>query len=72
MEKTFEECLGELEQIVDKLENGEMALEESLDLFERGVAITKECRNRLTAAARRIEVAREAPDGSISLEAFES
>ena len=34
MEKTFEECLGELEGIVEKLESGDMALEESLDLFE--------------------------------------
>ena len=72
MDKTFEECLGELEAIVEKLESGEMALEESLDLFERGVAITKECRNRLKTAERRIEIAREDAEGRLTVEPLES
>jgi len=72
MDKTFEECLGELEGIVEKLESGDMALEESLDLFERGVAITKDCRNRLKTAERRIEIAREDADGRLTVEPLDS
>lgn len=71
MEKTFEECLLDLEEIVEKLESGDMPLDQSLELFERGVALTKECRKRLETAARRIEVAREEADGRISVEAFD-
>ncbi|MBA3769489.1 MAG: exodeoxyribonuclease VII small subunit [Blastocatellia bacterium] len=72
MDKTFEECLDELEGIVKKLESGEMALEESLDLFERGVAITKDCRNRLKTAERRIEIAREDAEGRLTVEPLDS
>jgi exodeoxyribonuclease VII small subunit len=71
MDKTFEECLSELESVVEQLESGDMPLEQSLDLFERGVAITKECRKRLETAARRIEIAREGPDGRLTVEPFE-
>ena len=46
----FESALNELEQIVGKLERGELKLEESLQLFERGVALTKQCRQSLETA----------------------
>ena len=46
----FEAALNELEQIVGKLERGELKLEESLKLFERGVALTKQCRKSLETA----------------------
>ena len=72
MDKTFEECLGELEGIVEKLESGDMALEESLDLFERGVAITKDCRDRLKTAERRIEIAREDAEGRLTVEPLDA
>ena len=66
--KTFEESLDQLEAIVRKLEDGEMPLEESLELFERGVKLSRECRDRLTKAERRIEVLMKEADGSITLE----
>jgi exodeoxyribonuclease VII small subunit len=56
MEKTFEASLNQLETIVKKLEDGDLPLEESLKLFEKGVALSRECRERLTEAERRIEI----------------
>lgn len=71
MPKTFEESLDQLEAIVRKLEDGEMPLEESLELFERGVKLSRECRDRLTKAERRIEVLMKETDGTIILEDIE-
>lgn len=67
MEKTFEASLAELEQIVKKLEEGEQPLEESLTLFEQGVKLARECRERLTQAERRIEVLIKDADGRLVL-----
>jgi len=50
----FEAALDELEQIVGKLERGELKLEESLQLFERGVALTKACRQSLDQAELKV------------------
>ena len=51
----FEASLGELEQIVGKLERGELKLEESLKLFERGVELTKACRKSLETAELKVK-----------------
>ena len=72
MEKTFESALGELESIVRKLEQGDLDLEESLKLFEKGVKLSRECRDRLTKAERRIEVLIKDNNGNLSLEPLES
>jgi exodeoxyribonuclease VII small subunit len=68
MANTFEASLKELEMIVKQLEEGDMPLEESLKLFETGVRLSRECRERLNNAERRIEVLMKEADGSISLE----
>jgi exodeoxyribonuclease VII small subunit len=68
MAKTFEQSLNDLEKIVKKLEDGDLPLEESLKLFEEGVKLSRECRDRLTSAERRIEVLMKDADGSISVE----
>jgi exodeoxyribonuclease VII small subunit len=68
MSKSFEESLKELEQIVTQLEEGDLALEESLKLFEDGVRLSRECRERLTTAERRIEVLMKEADGSLGLQ----
>ena len=70
MSKSFEESLKELEQIVTQLEEGDLALEESLKLFEDGVRLSRECRERLTAAERRIEVLMKEADGSLALQSI--
>jgi exodeoxyribonuclease VII small subunit len=54
--QSFEHSLAELEKIVGKLEQGDLALEESLELFEKGVGLSRECQERLNQAERRIEV----------------
>jgi exodeoxyribonuclease VII small subunit len=51
----LEEALDSLEQIVEALEEGNMTLEESLDLYERGMKLVKLCNTRLESAQRRIE-----------------
>ena len=68
MAETFETSLNELERIVKQLEDGDMPLEESLKLFENGVRLSRECRERLNNAERRIEVLMRETDGSINLE----
>lgn len=71
MPKTFEASLAELEEIVIKLESGDQPLEESLKLFENGVKLSRECRERLTAAERRIEVLMKDGDGKLTLSELE-
>lgn len=51
----FEAALEELEQIVGKLERGELKLEEALQLFERGVALTRACRQSLDQAELKVQ-----------------
>lgn len=55
-ETNFETQLAALEQIVRELERGELPLEESLQLFEDGVRLARECQERLNKAERRIEI----------------
>ncbi|MCX7865000.1 MAG: exodeoxyribonuclease VII small subunit [Novosphingobium sp.] len=52
---SFEEALRALEQIVRKLESGEVPLDDSISLYERGEALRKHCQARLDAAQARIE-----------------
>src|SRR3712207_459417 len=54
--QTFESSLAALERIVRELERGELPLERSLELFEQGVKLSRECQERLNEAERRIEV----------------
>jgi exodeoxyribonuclease VII small subunit len=51
----FEAALDELEQIVGKLERGELKLEEALKLFERGVALARQCRQSLETAELKVK-----------------
>jgi exodeoxyribonuclease VII small subunit len=53
---TFEEQLKTLEQVVDRLEKGDLSLEESLTLFEQGVSLADACKARLENAEGRIQV----------------
>jgi len=68
MEKTFESALGELELIVQQLEQGDLDLEESLKLFEKGVKLSRECRERLAKAERRIEILLKDSNGNLSVQ----
>ena len=57
--KDFEAAIAELESIVKKLEDGDLPLETSLQLYERGVQLSRFCHSRLEEAERRIEVLNE-------------
>ena len=52
----FEKSLQELEQLVERLEAGDLPLEESLRTFERGVALTRDCQLALQSAQARVEI----------------
>jgi exodeoxyribonuclease VII small subunit len=69
--KTFESSLEELERIVRELEQGELTLEKSLELFERGVKLSRECQERLSQAERRIEMLTRDNQGRAIVTAFE-
>ena len=53
-ERSFEQALVELEQRVKQLDAGELPLERSLELFEQGVALVRECHEKLDVAERRV------------------
>jgi exodeoxyribonuclease VII small subunit len=57
--KDFESAIAELESIVKTLEEGDLALEKSLALFERGVQLSRFCHSQLEEAERRIEILNE-------------
>ena len=57
--KDFEAAIAELESIVKKLEEGDLPLEKSMELYERGVQLSRFCHSRLEEAERRIEVLNE-------------
>ncbi|MEJ7625055.1 MAG: exodeoxyribonuclease VII small subunit [Pyrinomonadaceae bacterium] len=65
MEKSFESTLAELEEIVGALETGDIQLEQSLELFEKGIKLSRECRERLSSAERRIEILMKDADGEL-------
>ena len=69
---SFEAQLASLERIVRELERGDLPLEQSLELFEQGVKLSRECQERLNEAERRIEVLLRGGDGSTVAVPFES
>lgn len=55
-EKKFEEALERLEEIVKKMEEGNMTLDESLEAFEEGVRLSRFCSKKLDEAERKVEI----------------
>jgi len=70
--RSFESSLEELERIVRELEQGELPLERSLELFEQGVKLSRECQDRLNQAERRIEILMRDSQGRSVARPFES
>jgi len=69
--KSFEASLEALEQIVHQLENGDLPLEKSLELFEDGIRLSRQCQERLNQAERRIEILLRDNQGRPAVSAFE-
>ena len=68
---TFEASLEALEKIVQELEQGDLPLEKSLELFEQGIGLSRQCQERLSQAERRIEVLLRDNQGRPVATAFE-
>ena len=62
-ERSFEQALVQLEQRVKQLDAGELPLEQALTLFEEGVALVRECHDKLDVAERRITELTESATG---------
>lgn len=69
--KSFEASLEALEEIVHQLEGGDLPLEKSLELFEQGIKLSRQCQERLSQAERRIEVLLRDNQGRPVVGAFE-
>jgi len=67
--ETFEASLDELEKVVKELEAGDLSLERSIQLFERGVGLSDTCRKQLEEAETRVEMLIR-KEGKISAEPF--
>ncbi|MEM9062848.1 MAG: exodeoxyribonuclease VII small subunit [Pseudomonadota bacterium] len=71
-EMSFEEALAALEEVVRSLEGGQVPLEQSIDLYERGEALRKHCDDRLKAAELRVEKIVAADGKATGSEPFEN
>lgn len=70
--KDFEEALARLEEIVRRLEGGDLALEEAMSLFEQGMQLSAYCSSRLEEAERRVEVLVRTARGRFEAKPFEA
>ena len=68
--KSFEESVGRLEEIVRMLENGTATLDESLKLYEEGIALVRAFNKQLDKAEKKIRLLTETPDGNIEEKDF--
>ncbi len=66
----FESALKSLEEIVQQLERGDLALDRALELFEEGVKISRFCHAKLEEAERKVEILIKAADGAMKEAAF--
>lgn len=69
--KSFEESMGRLEQIVRAMERGDVALEESLKLFQEGTELVRSCQKLLDDAQLQVKMIMTASDGSPVEEVFQ-
>ena len=66
-DRSFEECLQSLEKVVERIESGELSLEDSLATFEEGVRLVQSCNRKLSDVERRIEVLTKDSEGRTRL-----
>lgn len=68
----FEKKLGRLEEIVTKMESGDLSLEDSLKLFEEGILHSRECHKQLTEAEEKVKVLLKVEGGKAVTEDFDA
>ncbi|MFT6465027.1 MAG: exodeoxyribonuclease VII small subunit [Halopseudomonas sp.] len=66
----FEQSLGDLQKLVERLESGELSLEDSLTAFEQGVALTRDCQQALSQAEQKVQLLVE-QHGNLTTEPFD-
>ena len=66
----FERCLGRLEEVVKRLENADLSLDEAMKLFEEGVKLSRDCQKQLEEAEGRVEILLKKADGKIVADPF--
>jgi exodeoxyribonuclease VII small subunit len=69
-EKSFEEAINELEVIVSKLEKGDLSLDESIDVFQKGMELSRYCNKRLDVIEKKISILIERENGEVIEEQF--
>ena len=69
--KSFEEAIQELENIIQRMSTGEQTLETSINEFERGIQIARECQTLLKQAHQRVEVLTKSASGELETQPFE-
>lgn len=67
----FEQSLSELQALVERLESGELPLEESLSAFEQGIRLTRDCQSALTQVEQKVQILLER-DGELEEAPFEA
>ncbi|MFK0088971.1 exodeoxyribonuclease VII small subunit [Pseudomonas sp. BJa5] len=67
----FEQSLADLQTLVERLENGELSLEDSLAAFEQGISLTRDCQSALAQAEQKVQVLLER-DGELAAEPFDA
>ncbi len=71
MAEKFEDAMKKLESIVDKMEKGDLALNESLKMFEEGVKLTRFCSQELHKAEKKVELLSRDAEGKLVGTPFE-
>lgn len=69
--KTFEESIKELEDVVARLERGDVTLDESLTLFEKGIKLSKYCQTKLDEAEKKVKILTDDGSGNMIEKDFE-
>ncbi len=69
-EMTFENAMKQLEQIVRDLESGDLALEKSIQKFEKGIGLSKYCTQKLDETEKKITILMKDTEGGIHEESF--
>ncbi|MBA1203085.1 exodeoxyribonuclease VII small subunit [Pseudomonas capeferrum] len=67
----FEQSLADLQVLVERLENGELSLEDSLAAFEQGISLTRDCQGALAQAEQKVQILLER-DGELAAEPFDA
>jgi exodeoxyribonuclease VII small subunit len=67
----FEKSLARLEEVVRRLESPQLSLDDAMNLFEEGVALSRECQKQLEDAEGRVEILLRKADGKLAAEPFD-